>query len=130
MVLCVLVVSVAVYLLYNIEMRGRQIRTYSDLGAICFEIDRARQDSRRLTREDMIRLASRVNGGRDAWGHRILVDVRGRSDTYIVVSPGADGRFDVLDVSSYFESPELASSGMWSQDIVFKNGEPLTRVGK
>jgi hypothetical protein len=74
-----------------------------------------------------------TEGSRDEWGNALIYVSRtsGKGSESIFVSKGADGALDVKNVESYFESNWSGEiNNTPEHDIVFRNGIPLTRVGK
>lgn len=114
--------------------RVRQARTFADMQTIAGDIEALRErepgslgDPARIQR-----LISARARGRDAWHHEYLFLTRDTATglSYVLVSMGSDGKSDVADPREYFSMPEQVIHDQPWRDIVFRDGQPVTRAGK
>lgn len=114
-------------------VRAKQVRTFADLQVITERIDDAISKNRGMIQPSQAReVILGVNGGRDAWGNEILFhsNVRDGKFTYVLVSPGEDGKLDLASLDDYFGVPVSSVHGLGGKDIVFRDGQPVTMGGK
>jgi hypothetical protein len=114
--------------------RVRQVRTFTDMQTITGEIEalREREPGSLGDPSRIRRLVSATAGGRDAWHHKYLFLTKPTRTglSYVLVSRGSDGKSDVTDPSEYFAlSERIIHDEPW-RDIVFRDGQPVTRAGK
>lgn len=114
--------------------RAHQLRTYADMQMICSRIDNTvQQRGDALRANDILDAVRSVYGGIDTWGNEYLVlfEKLGRIESrYLLVSRGSDGKLDIAHIEDYFDMEIVDIHGQYEKDIVFLNGEPLTRAGK
>jgi hypothetical protein len=114
----------------------RQVRTTADLQTISARIDGSRnRDATVQELETLVASSVRsVHKGRDAWGHEYLWRVRANAGhvSYIVLSPGSDGRPDLPAIDEYFSKKGLTvlRASNHERDIVFRDGEAVVTGGK
>jgi hypothetical protein len=114
--------------------RARQVRTFTDMQTITGEIEalREREPGSLGDPSRIRRLVSATAGGRDAWHHKYLFLTKPTRTglSYVLVSMGSDGKSDVTDPSEYLAlSERIIHDEPW-RDIVFRDGQPVTRAGK
>ena len=86
-----------------------------------------------LTEANVRGAVKSVAAGRDAWGNEIAYAIRpssAQSMSYVVVSPGSDGRLDFPTMDSYFTMGFADIRGKGRRDIVFRDGMAITEAGK
>jgi hypothetical protein len=115
--------------------RIKQVRTFADMQTITSKIEVLREQKPEAIGEPT-RVRSLILGtshGRDAWQHEFLFYTekarKGRL-SYVLVSMGSDGRPDFADPREYFNLHESVIHDEPWRDIVFRDGQPLTRGGK
>lgn len=113
--------------------RQKQIDSYSRVSAIAKLLENRRAESGGVLSESDVTAAVRsVGNGLDAWGHEIRVfsQSRGETSTFVVVSPGRDGKLEFVDPEPYFASSRVDIRGLLDRDIVFRDGQCVTNAGK
>lgn len=113
--------------------RAKQFRTFADLQVMAARLDEAISKSAgRLDANEASRIVASINGGRDAWGSQVIVHVESRDErvVYVLVSCGSDRKLDLPKVQDYFFMAPHDIHGQGEKDIVFRDGEPITRAGK
>lgn len=114
--------------------RIRQMRTFADMQTIVYQLEELRsRDARALA--DPVRVhdvLSRVAAGRDAWGTELIYyrKIAGKNISYVLVSLGSDRKPDAVNPEGYFSMSERIIHDEPWRDIVFRNGQPITRAGK
>ena len=111
--------------------RAKQVRTYTDLQVKALEIEAAR-DRGELTVRRLRELAAK-DGTVDSWGHEFRLAWRSTGlsvDSYVLLSPGADGELDVDTIDVYFDADVQGVAGKPDSDIVFRDGEAIRNAGK
>lgn len=112
--------------------RARQVRTFTDMQTIVVSIERMRSPQGELpAKADILLEVSKVEQGRDAWGVELLLATRVGESTssYVLVSFGSDGKPDMSE-DEYFNLERQYSIDDTRQDIVFRDGRPITLAGK
>lgn len=114
--------------------RLKQERTFADMQTIVGEIEALRVKESLLV-SDTSRIRRLISGtaqGRDAWQHKYLFFTKAKAGglSYVLVSTGSDGKQDFIDTKGYFALPERVMHGEAWRDIVFRDGQPVTRAGK
>lgn len=109
----------------------QQVKTFANLRIVSEQIERQKRDGR-ISRQSILDAVNRVNGGKDAWGTPILIEIRQERERtrYLLVSRGGDRKLDVATVGDYWEAPETSVQGRRAADIVIRDGRPVTDAGK
>lgn len=113
--------------------RIRQVRTYADLQTIVARVEAVRSaDDETPLESHIASVAKSVADGRDAWGEPFIWQVKetGGGWSYIVGSYGSDSKPDVDNPEKYFDIESEDIGGEAERDIIFRDGEPVTRAGK
>lgn len=113
--------------------RVKQIRTFTDMTGITSRLEDAKaQHQGRLTDVEATRLINLVQSGRDRWNYKFIYSSRqvGGSFSYVLISPGSDGRLESQDLEVYFAMAETEIHDDPARDIVFRDGNPVTLAGK
>lgn len=111
--------------------RAQQLRTYTDRQVTVHRIEAVRARGE-LTVSRLHELALEDEGV-DSWGHELRLAWRSSGtvvDSYLLLSPGADGELDVDTLEAYFEADVESVAGKPESDIVFRDGEPIRNAGK
>lgn len=117
----------------NVWGRRKQIDSYSRVSTIARLLENRRaQSSGILSESDVNAAVTSIGNGLDAWGHEIRVfsESDGKASTFVVVSPGRDGKLEFEDPEPYFASSRVDIRGLLDRDIVFRDGQCVTNAGK
>lgn len=112
--------------------REKQIKTYWGLtraGLQLTELSRSRSLTPALIEESVAR---NLPDKKDFWGNQVLIVTKitaGHIDTYVLVSFGSDGLQDVAQ-EEYFKMPPHSVRRSLTQDLVVRDGEPISLAGK
>jgi hypothetical protein len=113
--------------------RHQQIRTIVTMRAIATYLGDAIDSGKgSITEAAMRRTIDSVEHGKDAWGTPFafrLNRINGRT-SYVLVSAGSDGSFDVPDIGDYFRMAVHDTKSDPRRDLVIRDGELITLAGK
>jgi hypothetical protein len=112
--------------------RAKQARTFADLQVMAARLSDTISKTGDLSEAQAARTIKSVNGGRDAWGNDVVFRSRSRDGriSYVLVSPGSDGVLEHPDLDDYFAQSASDVHDDSRRDIVFRDGEAITRAGK
>jgi hypothetical protein len=108
---------------------AKQFKTFFRMETVQGRLNRAAATKHALMEysEAQKIISSDVNGV-DAWGNALIYDHRG-SHT-LLISKGSDGRLDIPDITRYYSLAEVDIRQSPAHDIVWRDGLPITLVGK
>lgn len=111
--------------------RLRQVETMSNVSSVVSNIEQVRRAKGDLTDQEAQVLISQSPLGHDAWGHPLFyaAKMEGRTQHYVVVATGSDGKLDFSDVGKYFDLKPEDIRGQPARDIVFRDGKVVTNAG-
>lgn len=117
--------------LAGVYRRAKQVRTFANMQGISASVAAAMRDGK-MDPAGLLAIVESVSGGRDSWGNKLVLEVRllQGERQFVLVSPGSDGLLDYSDIGAYFLLPERDTKGKFEEDIVFRNGRPVTLAGK
>ena len=111
----------------------RQFKTYFRMEELQGKLNKAAAEHQGVLPESQARrIISNSGDGRDEWGQAFIytrVSVRREFET-LLISSGSDRALDSKSMLHYVEMNDTNITGDPSRDIVFRNGAPITRVGK
>lgn len=107
----------------------RSVKTVASMQTVAAKIEQAHMRAGKINSHDLEAAVRAVNRGRDAWGTPLVYRLMPNND-YILVSAGPNRRLDVNDVNEYVKRTPLDSRWRTVDDIVFRNGQQITKAGK
>ena len=109
-----------------------QLPTFANLQVVAAQIQRQLESNPGLSDNEVRTMVRGFFGEfRDAWGDEIIYVRKNRQDiSFLLISPGADGKLDVKDPAIYFLVPRTEIIGQLDRDIVFRDGVAVTNGGK
>lgn len=119
------------WFVWSFAQRGLQVRTFADMKIISRALEEA-AGSTDAPSLDPIKASKIVNGynnGKDAWGSDFLLvisEVKG----HLLISKGQDKILNVNAPEEYFSLEKKYIKDKFTEDIVFRNYEPVTLAGK
>jgi hypothetical protein len=124
-------IIVAVAAALSFRRRALQVRTFADMQVISRKITAHLQTGDR-SREALEALVRSVNQGKDAWGNDFVLQIRDTDQgySYLLISPGSDGRLDVASAAAYFDLERVDIRRQYANDLVFRDGVAVTMAGK
>ncbi len=113
---------------YNLLSRLRQIRTVADLQIISKGLQSSHSKGEKLTAREISEEIKKWGRGLDGWGNEFSFQVNA-SGSYVIVSPGRDGKLDLSSLEDYFSATPDRVHGEYDRDIFFRDGLPVWKAG-
>lgn len=122
------IVVVAAFQAWAIYHGGLQAGTVARMQGIVGRIDAAIRAGVH-SEPELVSLVKSVSRGKDTWGNDFVLELRGEPPAlhYVLISKGSDGRFDLPSIEAYFSLAETNVQHPYRRDIVFRNGDLVTR---
>jgi hypothetical protein len=107
----------------------KQFKTFFRMETVQGRLNRAAATKHALlTESEALAIIRSDNNGVDEWGNELIYDHSGAHT--LLISKGSDGRLDVPDVRRYYSLAEADIREEPAHDIVWRDGLPITLVGK
>jgi hypothetical protein len=114
--------------------RARQLRTYTNMQAICGQIKELKlEHGDTLDASKIAEVLKSKAGGLDQWGHSLIYHSRRNEAgkvSDLLVSYGSDGKLDIKNIDGYYYAAPESVDDAPERDIVFRDCEPLLSAGK
>lgn len=87
-----------------------------------------KQEKNEISAETVRPIAETEKLQTDLWGNEMATIVR--EDSFIIAYPDRDSRFDVVNLSRYFDQEQVNVTSLYDHDLVVDHRHLLTLVGK